>query len=174
MYELMRELYPLCRSITGDGLRNTLTMLKQHIALEVHEVPTGTQVFDWTVPKEWNIRDAYIKNSRGERIIDFRRSNLHVVSYSTPVRKMLGLRELREHLHSLPEHPAWIPYRTSYYNENWGFCLSHEQLLELADEPYEVCVDASLVDGHLTYGAIPPCATTISRESRWWRSWRNI
>jgi aminopeptidase-like protein len=152
MYELIREMYPLCRSLTGDGLRNTLNILKGHIALDVHEVPTGTPVFDWTVPKEWNIRDAYVKNFKGEKIIDFRRSNLHVVSYSTPLRKRVRLEELREHLFTLPDYPKWIPYRTSYYTENWGFCLSHEQFLELADEEYEVCVDASLAEGHLAYG----------------------
>ena len=152
MYELIAELYPLCRSITGDGVRQTLGILKKHLPLDVHEVPTGTPVFDWTVPKEWNIRDAYVKNSTGERIIDFHRSNLHVVSYSTPLRRTVRLEELREHLYSLPDRPDWIPYRTSYYNENWGFCLSHKQFLELADEEYEVCIDASLEDGHLTYG----------------------
>ena len=132
MYELIAELYPLCRSITGDGVRKTLSILNKHIPLDIHEVPTGTPVFDWTVPKEWNIRDAYVKNSKGERIIDFNRSNLHVVSYSIPVRKTLRLEELREHLFTLPDHPDWIPYRTSYYKENWGFCLSHKQFLELA------------------------------------------
>jgi aminopeptidase-like protein len=152
MYELITELYPLCRSITGDGLRKTLGILKKHISLDVHEVPSGTPVFDWTVPKEWNIRDAYVKNSNGERIIDFNRSNLHVVSYSTPLRKTVRLAELREHLFTLPDRPDWIPYRTSYYKENWGFCLTHTQFLELADEEYEVCIDASLEDGHLAYG----------------------
>jgi aminopeptidase-like protein len=152
MYELIAELYPLCRSITGDGVRKTLRILNQHIPLEVHEVPTGTPVFDWTVPREWNIRDAYVKNSKGERIIDFSRSNLHVVSYSTPLRRTVQLEELREHLYTLPDRPEWIPYRTSYYTANWGFCLSHNQLLELQDNEYEVCIDASLRNGHLTYG----------------------
>jgi aminopeptidase-like protein len=152
MHALIAELYPLCRSITGNGLRETLRILKQHIALEMHEVPTGTQVFDWTVPKEWNIRDAYVKNSQGAKIIDFKRSNLHVLSYSVPVRKTLSLQELRQHLFTLPDHPAWIPYRTAYYNERWGFCLSHRQFLELQDDEYEVCIDASLEDGYLTYG----------------------
>jgi aminopeptidase-like protein len=152
MYELIAELYPLCRSITGDGVRKTLRILNQHIPLEVHEVPTGTPVFDWTVPREWNIRDAYVKNSKGERIIDFSRSNLHVVSYSTPLRRTVQLEELREHLYTLPDRPEWIPYRTSYYTANWGFCLSHNQLLELQDNEYEVCIDASLGNGHLTYG----------------------
>jgi aminopeptidase-like protein len=152
MYELIAELYPFCRSITGDGVRRTLGVLQKHIPLEVHEVPTGTSVFDWTVPKEWNIRAAYVKNSTGERILDFERSNLHVVGYSVPVRKPLSLQELREHLHTLPEHPDWIPYRTSYYKESWGFCLSHKQFLELGEGEYEVCIESSLADGHLTYG----------------------
>jgi aminopeptidase-like protein len=152
MYKLVAQLYPLCRSITGDGLRNTLSLLRQHIPLDIHEIPTGTPVFDWEVPKEWNIKDAYVKNSSGDRIVDFKASNLHVVSYSTPLKKTIRLGELREHLYTLPDHPDWIPYRTSYYRENWGFCLSHKQFLELTDEEYEVCIDASLDDGHLTYG----------------------
>jgi aminopeptidase-like protein len=152
MYKLVAQLYPLCRSITGDGLRNTLSILRQHIPLDIHEIPTGTPVFDWEVPKEWNIKDAYVKNSSGDRIVDFKASNLHVVSYSTPLKKTIRLGELREHLYTLPDHPDWIPYRTSYYRENWGFCLRHKQFLELTDEEYEVCIDASLDDGHLTYG----------------------
>jgi aminopeptidase-like protein len=152
MHELMTELYPICRSITGEGVRQTLHILSRHIALKVHEVPTETPVFDWTVPKEWNIRDAYIKNARGERVIDFQKSNLHVVSYSIPVKKKISLGELRTHIFSLPDRPEWIPYRTSYYNETWGFCLSHRQLEALPEGDYEVCVDASLKDGSLTYG----------------------
>lgn len=152
MYELMNELYPICRSITGDGVRQTLAILQRYIPLEIHEVASGTPVFDWTVPKEWNIRDAYVKDSQGRRVIDFQQSNLHVVSYSRPVRQRMPLAELRKHLFSLPEHPNWIPYRTSYYNENWGFCLSHHQLEAMHDEEYDVCIDSSLTEGHLTYG----------------------
>lgn len=152
MYELIAELYPLCRSITGDGLRKTLGILNGVIPLEIHEVPTGTQVFDWTVPREWNIRDAYVKNSKGEKVIDFRRSNLHVIGYSAPVRETMTLKALQEHLFTLPDRPGWIPYRTSYYQESWGFCLSHQQFLALGDDQYEVCIDTSLADGHLTYG----------------------
>lgn len=152
MRALIEELYPICRSITGDGVRKTLAILRRYIPLEIHEVPTGTAVFDWTVPKEWNIRDAYVKNSKGERVIDFRKSNLHVVSYSRPIREKMHLAELRKHLFSLPDHPEWIPYRTSYYQENWGFCVSHRQLQDLKDDEYEVCIDSSLTDGHLTYG----------------------
>jgi aminopeptidase-like protein len=152
MYQLISELYPICRSITGNGFRETLHWIKKHIELTQHEVPTGTQVFDWTVPKEWNIKDAYVKNSKGERIIDFNKSNLHVVNYSVPVKQKIHLEELKKHLFTLSDRPDWIPYRTSYYKESWGFCLSHKQFLELQDEEYEVCIDSSLEDGHLTYG----------------------
>jgi aminopeptidase-like protein len=152
MWQLASEMFPICRSITGDGLRKTLRHIQKHIPLELREVPSGTRVFDWTVPKEWNIRDAYIKNMRGERVIDFRRSNLHVVNYSIPVRGTMTLAELRPHLHALPEYPDWVPYRTSYYAEQWGFCLSYNQLSALKDESYEVCIDSTLTDGTLTYG----------------------
>lgn len=154
MYRLISELYPICRSITGDGLRQTLRQIQQHIALELREVPTGTQVFDWAVPKEWNIRDAYVKNSQGERVIDFQKSNLHVVNYSVPIRRRMTLAELREHLFTLPEHPDWIPYRTSYYKESWGFCLSERQFATLKEDEYEVCIDSTLEDGSLTYGEL--------------------
>lgn len=152
IYELILRLYPLCRSITGDGVRATLKIIREQIPLIVHEVPSGTQVFDWTVPKEWNIRDAYVKDSKGERVIDFRKSNLHVVSYSVPVRARLALAKLKEHCITLPEHPDWIPYRTSCYREWWGFCLQHKQLQSLTEEEYEVCIDSSLKEGSLTYG----------------------
>src|SRR4026209_789772 len=154
MHEFMKELYPFCRSITGDGLRTTLHHIQKRIPLIMHEVPTGTQVFDWTVPKEWNVRDAYIKNSKGERIIDFHKSNLHVLNYSIPVRQKMRLADLRPHLFSLPEKPEWIPYRTSYYKENWGFCLSHRQLEALTEDTYDVCIDSTLAAGHLTYGEV--------------------
>ncbi|MDA8105745.1 MAG: DUF4910 domain-containing protein [Nitrospiraceae bacterium] len=152
MYGLMTELYPICRSITGNGVRETLRIMKEHIPLEVHEVPTGTKVFDWFVPKEWNIRDAFVKNSEGEKIIDFRKNNLHVLNYSIPVRKKVSLSELKEHLFTLPERPDWIPYRTSYYSENWGFCMSHAQYLQLREDEYEVLIDSTLEPGSLTYG----------------------
>jgi aminopeptidase-like protein len=152
LYGLIQRLYPICRSITGNGVRETLEILKQQIPLQIHEVPTGTQVFDWVVPKEWNIQDAYIKNSKGERIVDFKKSNLHVVNYSIPVHRKLTLTELRNHLHSLPEHPDWIPYRTSYYKETWGFCLSQNQLNTLSEGEYEVYIDSSLQNGSLSYG----------------------
>lgn len=152
MHRLAAELYPICRSITGNGVRETLHRLQAHIPVTVHEIPTGTRVFDWTVPREWNITDAYIKNSAGERIIDFRRCNLHVLGYSVPVHARMSLAELRSHLLSIPEQPDAIPYRTSYYNETWGFCLAHSQLETLPEGEYEVCIDSSLTDGHLTYG----------------------
>jgi aminopeptidase-like protein len=154
MYRLIAELYPVCRSITGDGFRKTLNSLKQHIPIEIHEVPTGTEVLDWTVPREWNIRQAYIKNAKGEKIVDFAESNLHVVSYSTPVCKKLRLDELKNHLFTLPDYPDRVPYKTSYYKESWGFCLSYRQWLELKDEEYEVLIDASLEPGSLTYGEL--------------------
>ncbi|MEO1377174.1 MAG: DUF4910 domain-containing protein [Cyanobacteria bacterium J06635_10] len=152
LYQLISKLYPICRSITGNGFRETLQIIQQHIPLEIHEIPTGTQVFDWTVPKEWNIKDAYIKNSQGEKIVDFANSNLHIMNYSIPVSKKLSLWELKEHLYTIPEYPDWIPYRTSYYKEAWGFCLTHKQYLQLQDEEYEVYIDSSLEPGHLTYG----------------------
>jgi aminopeptidase-like protein len=152
MYQLIEQLYPICRSITGDGVRKSLRLLQDYIPLELHEVPTGTQVFDWTVPKEWNVRDAYIKNARGEKVVDFQRSNLHLLNYSIPIRTKISLAELKEHLFSLPDRPDWIPYKTSYYKETWGFCLTHRQLESLEDGEYEVFIDSSLEDGHLTYG----------------------
>jgi aminopeptidase-like protein len=152
MAAFMSELYPLCRSITGDGVRGTLRAVAERIPLELHEVPSGTQVLDWTVPDEWNIRDAYIANGHGERVVDFRRTNLHVVGYSEPVRAELPLAELRSRLHTLPEHPEWVPYRTSYYSRAWGFCLTQRQLDELDDAVYQVVVDSTLEPGSLTYG----------------------
>lgn len=152
MLELIRELYPICRSITGDGLRRSLAKLAELVPLATHEIATGTEVFDWTVPKEWNIRDAYIKDSAGRRVVDFQRNNLHVVNYSAPVSAHMSLGELKPRLHSLPERPDWIPYRTTYYAESWGFCLSQRQLESLADGEYEVVIDSTLEDGALTYG----------------------
>ena len=152
MYALIEELFPICRSITGNGVRQSLQVLQHIVPISLHEVPTGTQVFDWTVPKEWNIRDAYIKTIRGERVVDFHNSNLHVVNYSIPIRTRMRLAELRNHIFTLPDNPDWIPYRTSYYCEDWGFCLSHRQLGSLTDEEYEVCIDSTLEPGHLTYG----------------------
>jgi aminopeptidase-like protein len=151
IYSLIRELYPICRSITGNGTRETIARLQQEIPLAVSEVPSGTEAFDWTVPKEWNIRDAYIKDSKGVRIIDFRQSNLHVLNYSVPVHARMSLEQLRPHLYTLPDRPDWIPYRTSYYAEKWGFCLTHRQYEALSEQEYEVCIDSTLESGYLTY-----------------------
>jgi aminopeptidase-like protein len=152
MYTLIADLYPLCRSITGEGLRETLRRLGTLVPLGMTEVATGTRVLDWTVPREWNIQDAWVANSAGERVIDFRRSNLHVVGYSVPVRQRVRLADLRPRLHTLPHQPDWIPYRTSYYREDWGFCLSQRALDRLPEGEYEVCIDSTLEDGSLTYG----------------------
>jgi aminopeptidase-like protein len=152
MHGVISDLFPICRSITGEGVRATLRVLQKRIPLAIQEVPSGTRVFDWTVPLEWNIHDAYVKDLRGHRIVDFRKSNLHVVSYSQPVNRRVGIDELKAHLHSLPDHPAWIPYRTSYYKDSWGFCLSHNELRNLKDAEYDVCIDASLTQGFLSYG----------------------
>jgi aminopeptidase-like protein len=153
LYKLVAELYPICRSITGDGVRRTLEIVERELGgLAVSEVPTGTQVLDWTVPREWNVRDAWVADAAGRRVIDFQASNLHLVSYSVPVRATIGLAELREHLFTLPDRPDWVPYRTSYYAERWGFCASQRLVDSLPEGDYEVCVDTTLADGHLTYG----------------------
>jgi aminopeptidase-like protein len=152
LFHLIERLYPICRSITGNGVRETLRVLQEYIPLTVREVPSGTRVFDWTVPKEWNIEDAYIKNSKGEKLVDFHNCNLHVLNYSLPVHKTVSLDELKAHSFSLPDKPDWIPYRTSYYKENWGFCLTHKQLAQLQQDEYEVFIDSRLQDGHLSYG----------------------
>jgi aminopeptidase-like protein len=151
LHRFMAELYPICRSITGDGIRKTLALIGSRIPLRIFEVPSGTPVFDWTVPKEWNIRDAYIKGRDGRRVVDFQQSSLHVLNYSMPIHAKMQLSELKPHLFTIPENPDWIPYRTSYYQENWGFCLSHNQMIALEDDEYEVCIDSSLGDGQLTY-----------------------
>jgi aminopeptidase-like protein len=151
-YSLIEALYPICRSITGNGLRRSLRLLEGTVPIDLHEIPSGTRVFDWTVPNEWNIRDAYVLNTAGKRVIDFQRSCLHVLNYSTPVNRTMSLAELRPHLFTIPEKPDWIPYRTSYYRETWGFCLSQRQLERLEEGEYEVCVDSTLEPGFLTYG----------------------
>jgi aminopeptidase-like protein len=152
LHRFATELYPICRSSTGNGIRRTLAMIGDRIPLQISEVPSGATAFDWTVPKEWNIRDAYIKNAAGQRVVDFRQNNLHVLNYSTPIHAVLPLNRLKEHLFTLSEQPEWIPYRTSYYKPDWGFCLTHKQMLALSEDEYELCRDTTLEDGYLTYG----------------------
>ena len=152
IYTLAAEIYPICRSIAGPGVRETLSHLGKHVALEKREVPTGAAILDWTVPREWIIRDAYIKNAAGDRVVDFRAHNLHVLNYSAPFRGTLSLAELKKNIFTLPDQPDLIPYRTSYYAERWGFCMSHHALMALPDGDYEVVIDASFVDGSLSYG----------------------
>jgi aminopeptidase-like protein len=152
IYALAAEIYPICRSITGDGVRDTLRILSRHVPLEMVEVPSGAPVFDWTVPREWNICEAYIENAQGERIIDFRNHALHVLNYSVPVRTTLSLDELKKHIFTLPDQPSLIPYRTAYYKDAWGFCMAHEQFVALPNGQYNVVIDATHSDGHLTYG----------------------
>jgi aminopeptidase-like protein len=154
MYDLMQELFPICRSITGNGVRETLEIIKKIIPIEIHEIPSNTQVYDWKIPKEWNIRDAYVKDSSGKKIIDFQKSNLHVLNYSIPINTMMPLSKLKDHLFTLPYFPDEIPYLTSYYKENWGFCLSHNQFSKLDEGMYEIFIDSTLEDGSLTYGEL--------------------
>jgi aminopeptidase-like protein len=154
MYAAVERLYPICRSITGDGVRATLDILAESLPIERRGVQSGTQAFDWTVPGEWNVRDAYIADRQGRRVVDFRRHSLHLVGYSVPVRATMTLDELRPHLHTLADRPDWIPYRTTYYDRDWGFCLADEQLRSMDEGPYEVVVDSTLEPGELTYGEL--------------------
>ncbi|MES1156690.1 MAG: DUF4910 domain-containing protein [Alphaproteobacteria bacterium] len=151
LYEFAAKLYPICRSITGDGVRATLDIIEQSVPLARTEVPSGTAVLDWTIPKEWNIKDAYIKNAAGERVVDFCKHSLHVLNYSAPVNARMPLSELKQHIFTLPNQPDLIPYRTSYYAERWGFCMSHNALTALPDGEYDVLIDSSLAPGSLTY-----------------------
>ena len=152
MYEMIEVLYPITRSITGEGVRKTLKIFQEHIDLEIHEVKTGIRVFDWVVPEEWNINDAYIMNKNKEKIVDFKKSNIHVLQYSEKVNKKIGLEELKEHIFTLPDQPDTIPYRTSFYNKNWGFCMSHNEFLKLNDKEYSVNISSEHKNGSLTYG----------------------
>ena len=154
IYALCEQLFPICRSITGDGVRESLQILKEHIDLKIYEVPSGKKVFDWTVPKEWNIKAAWIKDSKGNKVVDFADNNLHILNFSTPVHGKIDLATLKDHLYTLPDQPDLIPYRTSYYKENWGFCLTHNQYEQMEDDTYEVFIDSTLEDGHLTYGEL--------------------
>jgi aminopeptidase-like protein len=155
----MERMYPICRSLTGDGVRATLDILEEtlsldSLALERRTVPSGTQAYDWTINDEWNVRDAYIADRDGRRVVDFREHNLHLVGYSTPVRATMTLDELRPHLYTMPDRPDWIPYRTTYYNRTWGFCLSDRQLQAMDAGPYDVVVDATLAPGEMTYAEL--------------------
>lgn len=152
MYQLAVRLFPICRSITGDGVRKTLSVLKEFIPIDIVEVPSGTKVLDWEIPDEWNIREAWIKKSNGEKIVDFKNLNLHILNYSEPVQKRINLKELKEHLYTLPDYPDWVPYRTSYYSRQWGFCISHKQFENLSEDDYQVFIDSDLKPGSLTYG----------------------
>jgi aminopeptidase-like protein len=154
LYELAKRLFPICRSITGDGVRETLKIIGNHIPIKIYEVPTGTKVFDWIVPKEWNIKDAYVVDDNGNKIIDFKKNNLHVVGYSVPVDKTVSLSELQDHLHSLLDHPKDVPYITSYYKERWGFCIAQENREQLKEGSYRVLIDSELKNGSLTYGEL--------------------
>ena len=155
MYNLANRLFPICRSITGDGFRQSLAILRErHPEIQVFEVPSGTQVFDWTIPNEWNIRGGWIKNLQGETIIDFKDCNLHVLGYSVPIHQRVSREELLQHVYTQPEQPDWIPYVTSYYKERWGFCMSERQKEQLTDDEYEVSIDSTLAPGHLTYGEL--------------------
>ena len=155
MYELAGRLFPICRSITGNGFRQSLEMIREILPeIQVFEIPSGTAVYDWTIPKEWNIRGGWIKNLQGDTIIDFNDCNLHVMGYSVPVHQTISREELLDHIYTQPEQPEWIPYVTSYYKERWGFCMSERQKQALTDAEYEVCIDSTLEDGSLTYGEL--------------------
>ena len=152
IYEFIKRLYPLNRSITGNGVRETLKIISEVIPLEIKEVPSGTKVLDWNIPLEWNIRDAWIKDSSGQKVLDFNESNLHVLNYSLPIEQKISLAELKSNIFTIEDYPDWIPYRTSYYDQNWGFCMAHNKFKELKNDTYEVYIDADLTQGFLTYG----------------------
>ena len=154
MHALAQRLFPICRSITGNGVRETLKILQSYVPVEIKEIASGTQVFDWTIPAEWNIKEAWIKNAEGEKIVDFKEHNLHILNYSVPFEGTLDLDQLKEHLFTIPDEPDLIPYRTSYYARNWGFCLTHRQYESLKEGRYEVFIDSTLKPGSMTYGEL--------------------
>lgn len=147
---LLRALYPICRSITGPGVRETMATIGRRIELKVTEVPTGTPVFDWTIPREWSIEDAYLEHESGARFAEFRRSNLHVMSYSVPADEVLDLKQLLPRLHTLPAHPDWVPWRSSYYKEDWGFCMAHNEAQSMPAGRYRAVIRSRLFEGSLT------------------------
>jgi aminopeptidase-like protein len=165
MSALIEELYPICRSITGDGVRQTLDIIGNSIPLDIHAVPSGTAAFDWTVPKEWKIAEAYVEDEDGRRVIDFADHNLHVVSYSAPVDTVMTLEELQAHLHSDPAHPDVVPYRTSYYKEDWGFCLADAVRAKLKSGKYKVRIDSALFNGELNWGKLLSKARQRTKSS---------
>ena len=155
IHSFMADLFPMCRSLTGDGVRDTLAAVARQVPVEVTEIPTGTAILDWQVPPEWTIRDAWIADTSGRRLVDFHESNLHVVSYSQPVHGVFAFADIRARLFTLPDRPSVIPYRTSYWSETWGFCLEHERLADLERAgKLEICIDSRLEPGSLTYGEI--------------------
>jgi aminopeptidase-like protein len=154
IYDFVKQIFPICRSIMGDGNRQTLSLIREQIPIQIHEVPTGYTAYDWEVPKEWKINDAYVLSPGGQKIIDFKKNNLHVVNYSIPVDMEIDLSELQEHLHSTAKLPDAIPYVTSYYDRKWGFCLSETQRESLVDGKYKVYIDSDHVDGSLSYGEL--------------------
>lgn len=160
MHQMVTELFPICRSITGDGVRATLKTIQSSVPIQIFEVPSGTKAFDWEVPREWNIRDAYILDGDGKRVVDWKSNNLHVVGYSVPVDRWIDLAELQQHLYSLEQQPDAIPYVTSYYKERWGFCLRHADRLQLKEGIYRAVIDSTLENGSLTYGEIVLPGTT--------------
>ena len=152
MYQLMERLFPICRSITGNGVRETLQIISEQIPLQIHEVPSGTKVFDWNIPNEWNVNDAYIISPNGKKIAEFKKSNLHILQYSKPIKEKISFDELKNHIYTLPAQPDVIPYCTTFYNENWGFCMTHNDFLQLEKGGYDIVIDSSLKKGSLTYG----------------------
>ncbi|MCJ8150102.1 DUF4910 domain-containing protein [Shinella sedimenti] len=154
IHALVSRLFPICRSITGEGVRRTLAILSEHVDVAIREVPSGTNVFDWTVPQEWNVRGASIRTASGKTVVDIADSNLHLVGYSEPVARRMPLSDLRAHIHTLPDQPDLIPYRTSYYSRSWGFCMAHCDYLALEEGDYDVVIDTTLADGSLTYGEV--------------------
>lgn len=155
MYKLVSRLFPFNRSLTGEGVRKTLTVLKEYLPeLKIHEVPTGSKAFDWSVPKEWNVVEAWVENENGLRVIDFKQNNLHLVGYSIAVDKIIDKSELENHLHSLPQQPDAIPYVTSYYTPNWGFCIKDKERKSLGNGPFHVYIDSNLFEGHMSYGEL--------------------